>query len=425
MATLTKGYYHCLECGALFEAVLKDPSDQRCSVCGNPPTGKIFSETEKDQPTRQSESNRELKPRAAGKLHGVNQDTQDIYEATMATISAQKESRNGRVKRTKRREKKGGRGVMLVGVWLVLMFSVVGLVKYFGEPDSDSVTDVGDEEEEARMLATREKKSRLIIEAAVPACEKVMMQFFAAPSAASKSQYVYHSVKLSGVMSRYYRDALSFSASASKVKIVRAELLRGFSTRTIGALCINEQGLKWEAVFVLDGNEWKLDWKSLVRYDAQSWSLFPAGDEGAEGEFRLYLRVRDSNEDLEQKEMSLVFYKPTMYIKDEFRGLASAPVRVLIDSDLGREIAKLVVLDKERENSKEMIQDPHGLKIIYMDPSRYHRVRVKMALHKVGKDLNKPQMELLEILANDWYGDELKSETTVEDSSPTTKQPEE
>jgi len=423
MATLTKGYYHCLECGALFEAELKDPSNQRCSVCGNPPTGKIFLETEKGQPARQPESDSQLQPRAAGKLHGVNQDTQDIYEATMATISAQKESRSGRVKRTKRREKKGGRGVMFAGVWLVLMLGVVGAVKYFGE--DDSVAEVGDDGQQARMLAAQEKKNRLIIEAAVPACEKVMMQFFAAPSAAAKSQYVYHSVKLSGVMSRYYRDVLSFSASNSKVKIVRADLLQGFSTRTIGAICLNEQGLKWETVFVLDENEWKLDWKSLVRYDAQSWSLFPAGDEGDEGKFRLYLRVRDSNEDLEQKEMSLVFYKPTMYIKDEFRGLASAPVRVLIDSDLGRKISQLVELDKERVNSKEMIQDSHGLKIVYMDPSRYHRVRVKMSLHKVGKDRNKSKMELLEILANDWYGEELKSQASVDHSSPTTNQPEE
>ena len=144
-----------------------------------------------------------------------------------------------------------------------------------------------------------------------------------------------------------------------------------------------------------------------MRYDDRSWSLFPAGKEGAEGEFRLYMRVRDTNEDFEQKEMSLVFYKPTMFFKDEYRGVASDPVMVRIDSDLGRRIAAL--LDQEDALEKVIRKDVHGLSIGLIDPSRYHRVRVKMRLHKEGRNDKDSRLELLEILANHWYGFEAKA----------------
>ena len=421
MTKLTKGYYHCVECGALFEAPIKEIADQRCAVCGSRPTGGDFSTEEADdllakEAVSPGREPAELLPRASGKLHGVNHDTQDIYEATVATMDAQKESRHGRVKRTKRKEPKGHRRWVFVLVWLVVMVAVIAGVKYFGANDDvDSATQTVDTEQEQRMADAKEKKRSLIIEASVPSCEQVMMQFFDATSSAAKAQYVYQGVKLSGVMNRYYRDAIGFASERSKVKIVRAELLSDFPHRTVGALCLNERGEKWEVVFVMVGGEWKIDWKSLVRYDDRSWPLFPAGKEGDEGEFRLYVRVRDANEDFEQKEMSLVFYKPTMFLKDEFRGGASTPVRILIDSDLGRKMMVLVEQDKEREGSKDILQDAYGLRVGYMDPSRYHRVRVKMRLHK-DLDRNgreKPRMEVLHILADDWYGIEHQDKTPV------------
>lgn len=413
MAKLTEGYYHCVECGALFEAAIKDIEEQRCSVCGNRPTGGEFlTEGADELLAKESASvgreSGELLPRASGKLHGVNHDTQDIYEATVATMDAQRESRHGRVKRSKRKKSKGHRRWVFVLVWIVVMAAVIVGVEYFGGGDDDmgSVAQLENAEQDLRMVAAKEKKRGLIIEASIPECEQVMMAFLDATSAAAKAQHVYQGVQLSGVMNRYYRDVIGFSSERSKVKIVRAELLNDFPQRTLGALCLNGEGEKWEAVFLMVGGEWKIDWKAIVRYDDRSWPLFTAGKEGDEGEFRLYVRVRDTNEDFEQKEMSLVFYKPTMFLKGEFRGVASSPVRVLIDSDLGRAMMKVAEQDKDREGSKEILQDAYGLRIGYMDPSRYHRVRVKMRLHKDvdTKGREKPRIELLQILADDWYG---------------------
>ncbi len=96
-----------------------------------------------------------------------------------------------------------------------------------------------------------------------------------------------------------------------------------------------------------------------------------------------------------------------MFFKDEYRGIASDPVTVPIGSDLGRRISAL--LDQEDAVEKVIRKDVHGLSIGHIDPSRYHRVRVKMRLHKEGRNDKDSRVELLEILANDWYGFEAKA----------------
>ncbi|MEK6249809.1 MAG: hypothetical protein N2C12_16615, partial [Planctomycetales bacterium] len=140
---------------------------------------------------------------------------------------------------------------------------------------------------------------------------------------------------------------------------------------------------------------------------------FQLGSDGDEGEHRLYMRVRDTDEDLERKEMIVVFYKPGMYSKNEFSGLASKSVRVPMDSQPGKLIQKML------ESEDDLEKDAVGLTIGNLDPHRYHRVRVRMRLHR--KEGEETQMELVEILANHWYGIELMpggDVSPVEDDSP-------
>jgi len=399
MVKLSRGYYHCLECGALFEAALKDMSEQRCSVCGKPPTGGDLARMKLAQPKSASA----LSPRPLVKLHGVSRDSQDIFEATKASLETAEEDHDDRVRHSKRKEVKKNTAKLIVGVWIVLMIGVVFLVKYLGSDDELSSSVVAQDQETVALAEAREVKNRQrVVDSALPACQRVMAGFQSASSAAGKAQFVYQGVKLSGVMDRHYQNELLYSSMESQGQIIRAELLDGFPMTAIGAICMNKQGEQWEVVFVLDDKEWKIDWMSMVRYDAESWSYFPAGKEGDEGEFRLYMRVRDSNEDFERKEMSLVFYKPTMRFKGEFEAVASSPVSVLIDSDLGRKISEL--LDNEDIETWKTRKDKHGLSVGVMDPSRYHRVRVRMRLHREGKNGRNSRFELLDILANDWYG---------------------
>lgn len=397
-----------MECGALFESAIKPPAEQRCRICGNPPTGKVLAGKIDGVYGRAEKPREPLAPRPSSKLHGVNQDSQEIYEATVASMNAQVEGRpslSDRVQRTKRREKSGRRWLMFAAAWVLALCSVVAIAHIMGGGEEGGApSTVGGDDADRRQEALEQKKLELFINESAPLCRQTMIQFFNASSAAAKAQHVYQGAKLSGAMSRYYRDSMNFTSStAGGISIVNAELLTGFELPVIGVIFRNAQGLSWEAVFVRDGEEWLLDWPSLVRYDDRSWSLFPAGEDGEEGEFRLYMRVRDSDEDFEQKEMSLVFYKPTMFFRDEFRGLASVPVLVTIDSEIGRRIETLAQAE-DGLSPDEVKQDAYGYSIGHFDPSRYHRVRVRMKVHRDGK---KMRLELLRILATDWYGENL------------------
>jgi len=397
-----KGHYHCIECGSLFESSIESIQDQRCPVCGNPPTGKILAGTEMDRvvaPVVKSSEAQSHSDRS-----GVNQETKAIYEAT---LEAQKKQRHGRVKRTKRKEKTNKKIWVMMGSWLASMAVIVLLVNYFSPKEGEAAIAIEvDSERQRIMFEAEEKKKRVLIQAAVRPCEKAMTSFLNAPSAAEKAQYVYQGVKLSGVMTRYYRNNPSFSSTRSEIRILRGEWLNVPGEKVIGTLCLNSLGERFEAIFIYEDKEWKIDWRSLIRYDARPWSLFPSESDGDEGEYRLYMRVRDADEDLQSKEMIVVFYKPGMYSKTEYRGLASKNVRVVIDSDLGKHIQSMI------QSEETLEKDAYGLSIGTTDPPSYHRVRVRMRLHKEeGKEA---KMELAEILANHWYG--IDVETTQEDA---------
>lgn len=388
-----QGHFHCIECGTLFEAAVMDPRAQRCPVCGNPPTGKILAGTERDRVAASVVRSDSPQSSTPPELHGVSRDTREIYEAT---VEAQKKKRHGRVKRTKRKEKKSKQATVLVVLWLMLMVATVLIVKHF-TADEEAVVQFEVTQERERQRAVYEaQKNRMTLEAALPQCEAAMTSFLNAPSSASKAQFVYRGADLSGMMARYYRNNPSFSSTRGSIKITRADLLKFEGKKVIGSLCRNSLGEKFEAVFVQVGKEWKIDWLSLIRYDETSWPLFQSGVDGDEGEFRLYMRVRDTNKDLEQKEMSIVFYKPSMYVKNEFTGLASSAVQVGVDTPLGKRIKEL--LDSE----DGLTHDVYGLPTEEFDPPGYHRVRVKLRLNK--KEGKPVSMELLKIIANDWYG---------------------
>ncbi|MFK7909421.1 MAG: hypothetical protein AB8F34_02345 [Akkermansiaceae bacterium] len=394
MAKIESGHYHCLECGTLFESAVVSLREQRCPVCENPPTGKFLAGTEQDRAAVSLAAKQNLQSiSSASDLHGVSQDSRDIYEAT---LEAQGNNSRGRVKRTKRKEKKNKKLFVFIGVWVLMMIATIFLVKHFSADEDDNIAQLElEEDRENKRKAYELRKKRMIIQSAVPECEAVMTSFLNSPSAAAKAQYVYEGSKLSGVMTRHYRNNPSFSSTRSIIKVIWADMLKFEDQQVIGAVCSNSLGEKFEVIFVNSENEWKIDWLSLVRYDPISWSLFQAGADGDEGEFRLYMRVRDSNKDLVQKEISVVFYKPGMYIKNEYAGLASSPVLIKVGSPLGKKIEELL-------EHEEGANDAYGFPIGEFDPPGYHRVRVRMKLNKNGSAPS--TLELLDIIDTHWYG---------------------
>lgn len=393
MPSDNKSYYHCIECGSLFDVLRGESQELLCPHCGCPPTGKADALAQGGQDGR-------LKPRLGSKLHGVNQDTQDIYRATVESMSAPDSAAMSEIKRAKRKEQKGRKWVFVFGAWFVLMSIIVVGIKLIDMDDGAGAS--GNQETEGGNLAVEETERRAFLRAALPQCEQAMSGFLSARTAEGKTQFVHNGIKLSGRITRYYEKNPVYVSESSAFRIVKGELLSMKGHVMVGALCVNSRGENWEVVFIKQGDEWKIDWLAMVRYDDRRWSTFSVSKDGEEGEFRLYMRVRDSNEDIEQKELKLVFYKPTIYRAGEFEGESSKPVSVEIDSDLGRQILRMAEANQVEEG--EWLADSYGLSIGRLDPPRYLRARVRMKLHREGEGGKMVRLELLDILAEHWYG---------------------
>ena len=360
---MTKGHFHCIECGALFKAEIVALKKQRCSVCGHPPTGKKLAVT---------------------------------AQLKVDTLDHAKEQQNDSTKRIKRKKKKNHAIFVMLVTWALLMGLTVGLVKYFSAEEDEGRQVDNSAERERLQLEIEKKQAAEVMKAALPECEKAITQFMNAVSAGAKAQFVYQGRELATEMSRYYSKNPTFSATRSVVKIRNAQLLQNTSNQVIGGLCVNAEGEFFEAIFVHSEGEWKIDWQALVRFDTKQWSLFPSGNDGDEGEFRLYMRVRDSNKQSNSDTINLVFYKPEIYFKETFSGTPSSTVRVATDSDEGKLILKLTAEDAQSK------KDEFGSSMKSIDPAGYHRVRVKMKLHK---EESESRLELLEFLSTHWYGD--------------------
>ena len=93
--------------------------------------------------------------------------------------------------------------------------------------------------------------------------------------------------------------------------------------------------------------------------------------------------------------MSIVFYKPNIFTKGDYSELASPSLSVKLASPIGSKILNMA--DRE-----ESVEDEMGYPTGELDPPGYHRVRVRVKLHKRKKSA--PDMELLEIIDDHWYG---------------------
>ncbi|MGB0993564.1 MAG: hypothetical protein ACPG32_13980 [Akkermansiaceae bacterium] len=391
---LTKGHFHCTECGSLFEDTIQSIQTQRCPVCGNPPTGKVLAGTEQDRRVAQVTRAGDPSRNEHSTKHGVNHETQEIYEAT---LEAQQKGNKGRVKRTKRREKASKKVPIAICVWIVLTGITVGLIQFFDDSTEDAdLKDKAAREFDRRQEQARNQNRMKLAKDAAPQCEAMITAFFNASSPAAKSQYVYRGRELAAVMSRYYREHASFSSVRSKMQILRVEWLDMLGRSAVGAVLRSNLGETLEAVFIKDGKEWKLDWESLIKYGTDSWSLFPTREKGTKGTFRLYVRIKNLSNLEDLDELSIVFYKPDVYFKKDTTGMPSSSIRIPKDSDLGKKLLAL------HEDVSSKSKDEFGFTLKGIDPDGFIRVRASFEVSE--DDSGKPTLELTDILSNHWYG---------------------
>lgn len=366
MAIPTKGYFYCKECGALFEAQVIGREKQRCEVCGNPPTGKKF-----------------------GAVSPLHKDAGNSPEGQPVEPE----------KKMRRKRKKRHVVAMIFIVWLLLMALTVFGVKYFSKQDN-SIEDPVALEERKKLYRELEREQRnvLTIKEAMPVIKKLIIDFMKATTAEAKAQFVYQGRDIVTEMSRYYNQNSVLAVSEGSLKLQSASLLQNTDKETILVRFINPKKESYEIIFIRSKGEWKIDWRALVRFNSRSWPLFLLGNDGGEGEFRLYMRVKNTNMGANPDVINVAFYKPEIVRKGEFRAVSSPNVEVAADSEAGRLILQLVNAKKDNEEAKE--KSENSLKAF--DPPGYYRVRVKMKLHKEGSE---KRLELLDILATHWYSD--------------------
>ena len=364
MAKMTKGHFHCIECDSLFQATVLASGKQICPQCGQSPTGKRVSDT-------------------------LGLDSREATDFEDSQVRQQYESHS------KRKKKKPKSLIVIFSIWIALIVLAVGVAQYFKE-DSNSEFDAERRLRQDRLVAERQN-SRRIIQDAIEECESSVRAFINSKSAGAKAQFVYRGRELTVEMDRYYRHNPIYVSEAIQVKLLRAELLKNVSNQIITAIFANNHQEFFEVVLIRSDKKWKLDWQSFVRVNSRPWALFSSAENGEEGEFRLYMRVRDSNKGLEAEVINLVFYKPQIYLKAKYKGESSVNVSVLAESEVGKKILQLV---RSREEGEPDLYKTGGN---LNDPPGYYRVRVKMKLHEEEKE---SRIELLDIVANHWFGNE-------------------
>jgi hypothetical protein len=128
-----------------------------------------------------------------------------------------------------------------------------------------------------------------------------------------------------------------------------------------------------ESVFFEEDGHWKLDWDEYVRYSTESWPLFLSGDGDAEGEFRLFARMRAKTETLKESEMGISLSQPKFGKPDE-TSYSSPPIVIDRDSEIGMQMLAAF-------ESRAKGQGAFGSHLVKHDPDQQIRVRVKVSRH--------------------------------------------
>lgn len=224
--------------------------------------------------------------------------------------------------------------------------------------------------------------------------------FIAYPENVGREQFIDESSELALPFSKHY-ELNPFVVPRSAIRVKSSNVLK-LSEESFGIETVweDQEGNQLGAVHLWDGEGWKLDWENYVPYSAQSWSLFRAEIGKREGQFRLLVRKRGSDDESER--FSLSFYRPPVLYEDadEFRVSESPEVELETQSELGQRFLKLW-------NDHKAGKVPFGSILgKSLDPSNYLRVNVVLAWEK--NDLGESVMVLKDILGVLWFGDTIQ-----------------
>ncbi len=297
-----------------------------------------------------------------------------------------------RVRRLKKRPKKEKHLnlILFLAGWISVIAIIFFLFRLGEEKSAPS------EEQEDQQVLNEQVIKKQVLRRFLPEVSRSFKRFLNHPTNNGREQFIHSPADLAMSFANHYR-LNPFIAPRSSIKIAATNVIR-LSEKDFGIETIwkDEEGQLLGAVHLWDGEGWKLDWENFARYSSISWSRFRSELGGREGQFRLLVRKRETEDD--GKSFDLSFYRaPVLYEDaDEYRVTESPEVEVRTESELGQEFLKLW--------EKHLADEPPFGSILAkaLDPSNGMRINVTLAWEKNAQGESK--MVLKEILGVSWFG---------------------
>lgn len=353
-------WFHCGRCGSLFQSKTGDDDLRVCSQCGSDPsTGVmeaqvIISKVEK--PVEPADTSHEGEPRK---------------------------------KRSVRKRRKSRFMLKLVLGWTaVLAIIVIGARLLFPEEDKQDLPPPVSEKKQEVIS----DEDMLLLDENLQKCGDVFAGFLQAGVPEQRNQFVLSPVTTASRMALFY--------SMNPLPVIQPDTLTPTANATlklpggkaIETLWTTQDGRRIDVVFREESGEWKIDWDHFARFSDYPWSLFLAGNEETEGEFRLLARERLAEERRNEETISLVLYAPR-FGRPEESGFQSPEFLVSRRSRDGK------LLDAAFELARQQ-KTIYQSKLPNLNPEGMIRVRVKVKRSEVNMER---KFEITKVIACHWY----------------------
>jgi hypothetical protein len=264
-------WFHCGRCGSLFQDSPGHREERLCTHCGADPSLGIAELPDEGAQV----------PPSAGS-HGRH--------------------------RSGRKHKHSYFMLKLVAGWtLVLVLIVLGARKLFPAADQEARPLP---EPAAAATPAQSPEEAALFKNATQECGEMFINFLAAGSPESRSQFVFSPLSTISRMVQFQRLNPVPEIDPATVTLIASGLLRLPGDIAFEARWKAADGKTLETVFRREKDEWRLDWDHFAHYSDYPWPLFLAGTGPDEGEFRLLARERLAVERRQEDTISLMLYAP-------------------------------------------------------------------------------------------------------------------
>ncbi len=245
---------------------------------------------------------------------------------------------------------------------------------------------------ETAVKAAEDAEDMALLDEAGPHCITSLSGFLAATSPEEQNQFVRTPVDTAPRMARFYNMNPIGTIDAKTLSSQGAAVVRLPGLNAVELNLSSPDGRLLDAVFIKENEEWLLDWEHYARYSDYPWPLFLAGNGEAEGEFRLLVRERLTEERKSEATLSLVLYAPRFgYANDT--GFQSPEFLVRRETRNGKLLDAAFKLERAGKRV-------FGVKLRGTNPEGLIRVRAKIRRFEVDGER---RFEIKDIIACHWY----------------------